>query len=154
MKSRVIVSALILIVVLGSFFLNGREKGIKDAVVQGVQNGVPSENEDTSFSRTQTKQAGAVDIEATPVQLELGKEVIIELSLNTHSVELDFDYAEISYLEDNNGNKYKALKWSGEKGGHHLGGMLTFEKLEENAQIVTLMISGIENKDVFFEWEL
>lgn len=154
MNSRILVVGLISIVLFGSFLLNSLEKDAEDVVVAGAQSETLSENKNSPISNSQTRQAGAVDIEATPVQLEPGKEAVIELSLNTHSVELDYDFTKISYLEDDLDNKYKAHQWSGEKGGHHLGGTLTFEKLQKNAKNVVLKISGVDDKEVFFEWEL
>lgn len=154
MKGRAVVTVLILIIIFGSFLINGGEKDTEDVVVQGTQSEVVIEDNNVPSLETKVKKAGAVDIEATPIQLEPGKKVVIELSLNTHSVELDYDYTKISYLEDNLGNKYKALKWSGEAGGHHLGGTLSFEKLQQNAKSAVLKISGIDDQDVLFEWEL
>lgn len=100
------------------------------------------------------KQAGAVEIKVKPSQLEVGKDIIFTVTLDTHSVELGYDLAELASLEDNLGNNYQPNAWSGGKGGHHLSGKLTFTKLKTGAKNLKLNIDGIENQQVVFEWEL
>jgi len=100
------------------------------------------------------KQAGAVEIKVKPSQLEVGKNILFTVTLDTHSVELSYDLAELAYVEDNLGNKYEPESWSGGKGGHHLSGELTFGKLKSKANGIKLNFEGIENEEVFFEWEL
>ena len=100
------------------------------------------------------KQAGAVEIKVKPSQLEVGKNILFTVTLDTHSAELSYDLAELASLEDNLGNNYRPEAWSGGKGGHHLSGELSFAKLKSNAQSIKLNFEGIENEEVFFEWEL
>ena len=52
------------------------------------------------------KQAGAIEIKVKPIQIEVGKDMMLEVSLNTHSVELTYDLTELAYVEYNLGNKY------------------------------------------------
>ena len=101
-----------------------------------------------------TKQAGAVEIKVKPSQLEVGKNILFTVTLDTHSVELSYDLAELAYVEDNLGNKYEPESWSGGKGGHHLSGELSFAKLKSKANGIKLNFEEIENEEVIFEWEL
>ena len=100
------------------------------------------------------KQAGAVEVKVKPVQLEADKNMVFEVGLNTHSVELGFDLVESVSLEDNLGNNYQPETWSGGKGGHHLSGELTFGQLKSKAKNINLSLDGIESQSVNFEWEL
>lgn len=105
-------------------------------------------------SLTQTKSMGAVEVEITPTKLEVGKNMTFELSLNTHSVELNYDYTKILIAQDNNGNTYKATSWSGGESGHHLSGEVEFEPLFEEAKSIKLNVNGIDNQKEVFEWKI
>lgn len=98
------------------------------------------------------RQLGAVTIEAKPSQLAVGKEGVINLSLNTHSVELDYDLAVISKIVDDLGTEYPVTKWIGGSGGHHLAGELTFGIISAKASTIMLTISGIEGEEAEFEF--
>lgn len=102
----------------------------------------------------QTKTMGAVEVEVTPKTLTKGKEAVFEVVLNTHSVDLNYDYTKIITLTDNLGKNYKALNWSGENSGHHLSRQLTFEPLSTKAQKIILNIDGIDNQSASFTWDL
>lgn len=115
---------------------------------------VLSEMNQKNIYQPQAKTFGAVQVEVTPKQLRPEKEAIFSLSLNTHSVDLSYDYLEIANLTDEQGNSYKAVSWGGENGGHHLTGDLTFESLNETAASVTLKLSGIDDQSNSFNWEL
>ena len=102
----------------------------------------------------QTKTIGAVEFEVTPVSVVYGKDIVFELSLNTHSVELDYDYTQIATLTDGRGNSYQPTQWTGGSSGHHLQGKLIFEPLPENPNQLTLTLEGIDNKSEAFTWQL
>jgi len=153
MNSRVLVVGLISVIVFGVFLFKGARGD--DRSVQGVETqALVNDIETIDVLGSQTKSVGAVEVEVTPLSMKSGSNVVFDVSLNTHSVELDYDYTEIAYLEDNLGNKYKAVEWTGEKGGHHLGGSLSFDALEQKSTSVVLTISGIDGQDAAFEWKL
>lgn len=115
---------------------------------------VLSEMDQKIVFQSQTKPFGAVQVEIIPIQLQSEKETIFSMSINTHSVDLGFNYLEIAHLTDELGNSYKALSWSGGNGGHHLRGELTFEPLGKSARKVTLGLSGIDGVTETFSWDL
>jgi len=102
----------------------------------------------------QAKTMGAVEVEITPLSVASGKDVIMELSLNTHSVELNYDYTQIATLTDDRGNSYTPTKWTGGKSGHHLKGNLVFAALAQNQEELTLTLDGVDNKVETFTWQL
>src|SRR3989338_3855100 len=53
---------------------------------------------------SQKKQMGEVEVEVLPLQLYSGAPVVFELSLDTHSVDLDYDFRKISNLKGNVGS--------------------------------------------------
>lgn len=111
-------------------------------------------NAQTSGLSPQTKTMGAVEVEVKSVSVALGKEVIFEVSMNTHSVELNYDYTKIATLTDDRGNSYKPTKWTGGNSGHHLEGELFFDALPQNPKELTLTLEGIDNKSETFIWKL
>jgi hypothetical protein len=98
----------------------------------------------------------AVRVDVKPIQLAAGKPAVFEIRLNTHSVNLAYDIAQISSIEDGQGKVYKATAWKGSApGGHHRRGTLEFPKLEGNPQTIKLIIHGIaEVPTRVFEWKL
>jgi cytoskeletal protein RodZ len=103
---------------------------------------------------TQTSSEGAVTIKVTPKTLTVGSEAIFEIVFDTHSVELNYDVAQIAKLTDDIGNTYKPISWTGRKGGHHVEGVLTFPSITDSVKKATLTIPGIDNKDRVFTWDL
>lgn len=103
---------------------------------------------------SQTDSQAEVTMEVTPKSLEVDKEAVFQVTLNTHSVELDKDLAQISILMDDKGVKYQAVSWAGGTGGHHLSGDLTFPKISDRATSVELKISGIGGVERIFRWTL
>lgn len=104
--------------------------------------------------KTQIDSQAEVTVEVKPVQLAGGKEAIFSLTLNTHTIELNYDFTKAISLEDDRGNLYRATSWSGGKGGHHLEGEIIFPLLKAKAQKVTLKMAQIGGRERSFSWEL
>lgn len=143
---------LILLVLGGAVIF---DLSVKSKTTQDPTNITPPEtSSQTPTTKAQTKSMGAVEVEVTPKTLARGKEAIFQFSLNTHSVDLNYDLTQIITLTDNLGKNYKALKWSGGSGGHHLSGQLVFESLSADVQTVTANIDSIDNQSTSFTWNL
>lgn len=119
--------------------------------IQGESTAV---RDDSSSFQSQSKTMGAVDVKITPLQLEPGQEAIFEIVLNTHSVDLGYEYTKIITLIDNLDKTYRANEWIGESSGHHLTGKLIFEALSNDLRTVTLNIEGIDDQTAEFVWNL
>jgi len=132
---------LVLIVVLGWIFFSSssehQSNGVKSSSI---------ENMTETFS-TKTAEMGAVMVEVTPINTST-----YDISFNTHSVDLSFEFGDIIKLEDGSGEVYEPISWSGGRGGHHLRGEMVFSIVNPNAKLVKLTISGIENEVASFEW--
>lgn len=102
----------------------------------------------------QSNDQGEVIVEVTPVVLKPGKEARFEVSLNTHTIELDYDLLKVSSISDDKGNKLSPLSWSGGSGGHHLTGELVFPSLSGKAKSVQLVIADISGFNRSFIWNL
>ncbi|MEE8431347.1 MAG: hypothetical protein V3S16_08865 [Candidatus Desulfatibia sp.] len=97
-----------------------------------------------------------VKVVVSPVQLASGRTAKFEVRMTTHSVELNQDIVAVSTLKDNNGHKYRPLRWTGSPpGGHHREGVLEFPAIEGNPNTVTLFIRDIAGvPQRIFEWKL
>ena len=74
---------------------------------------------------TQVRRLGDMTFEATPALA--GNEMQISLKIDTHSTDLDFDPAQISWIVDSRKKTLPATSWEGSPpGGHHRTGTLRF----------------------------
>jgi hypothetical protein len=97
----------------------------------------------------------AITVEATPLGFNPDEELMIDIKMDTHSVDLNYKMAAISILEDSKGNTYNALKWDGSPpGGHHRSGTLSFPPVEGSTNYLKLTIPDINGADRVFTWNL
>lgn len=101
----------------------------------------------------QEAQFGQVGVTITPQQLMPGQQIVFSVALDTHSVDLAYDFNRVVALKDETGKGYQFLEWTGDNGGHHLSGELVFEPLSAETKSLTLTLSGIENQSHEFTWE-
>ncbi|HDY73125.1 MAG TPA: hypothetical protein ENH86_00955 [Candidatus Jorgensenbacteria bacterium] len=114
-----------------------------------VDNTIPTSS--AALFSTKTNSEGNVSVMATPIDQS---DWSFEITLNTHSVDINEDLAQVSTLTDENGNEYKPIEWRGDPpGGHHRKGVLSFGEITPRPQSITLFISqigGIDERK--FEW--
>lgn len=97
---------------------------------------------------------GKVTVTVIPLKIGRGENTVFEVSLETHTVELDKDLKNISMMVDDKGNKYKPTGWTGGQGGHHIKGNLVFPPVSKDAKSIKLTIKEIDNLDRDFEWSV
>lgn len=102
----------------------------------------------------QSKTMGVVSVEVTPTSVEMGKELVFDLTMNNHSIDLDYDYTQIASLTDDQGNTYQPTKWTGNSEGHHVSGQLIFPILSDKVKQLTLTLKGVDNETEDFNWQL
>ena len=94
-----------------------------------------------SALETQTNSDGPVTLKATP---KFSSEIAFEITLDTHSEELNANLTQTAMLIDENGKEYKPLRWEGDPpGGHHREGILKFKPISPQPKTITLKISRI-----------
>lgn len=94
----------------------------------------------------------AVEVTVAPLAMDQAG-VRFSVALETHTVDLDYDFAALSMLTVD-GRSLAALRWEGGRGGHHLSGALVFPPLPRNARAVVLEISGIGGVVRRFDWSV
>jgi hypothetical protein len=93
----------------------------------------------------------------TPKELSPGaSEWVLDIALDTHSVELDDDLVAQTVLVDDQGNEHQPLSWEGDPpGGHHRRGMLTFARVAPFLNVFRLIIKDVGGiAERIFEWNL
>ncbi|MDP2953094.1 MAG: hypothetical protein Q8O76_07255, partial [Chloroflexota bacterium] len=86
--------------------------------------------------------------------------LVFEVGMNTHSVDLDrYDLAKLATLRDDSGKEYLPVSWRAEPGGHHRSGTLTFPIPDSvgqgKARYLDLVIRDVAGvKERVLKWQL
>ena len=100
-----------------------------------------------------SEKAGVVEVIVALKLDDFGYE--FNITLNTHSTELNYDLVSVSSLTNESGQAIKPSSWQGDgPGGHHREGKLIFPKFNNRPKILNLTINEIGEKGVNFEWKL
>ena len=110
---------------------------------------------------TRMDEQGAVIFEVTPLNLGTPAHTLeFDVSMNTHSVDLSMDLAQLATLSTDAGFTVQASKWDAAPGGHHVSGKLLFPSMQDTKYILegvsklTLTIINVDATSRIFEWEL
>jgi len=110
---------------------------------------------------TRMDEQGAVIFEVTPLNLGTPADTLeFDVSMNTHSVDLSMDLAQLATLSTDAGFTVQASKWDAAPGGHHVSGKLLFPSMQdtkyilEGASKLTLTIINVDATSRIFEWKL
>jgi hypothetical protein len=119
----------------------------------------PDTNGNSELARLD--EQGAVVVEVTPLNIGTPADSLeFQVSMNTHSVDLSMDLADLSTLSTDTGVSLQALKWDAVPGGHHVSGTLIFPSAQggnsilDGANKLTLTIVNVDIPSRVFEWEL
>jgi hypothetical protein len=111
----------------------------------------------------QSAEDGGVTVEVTPLTLgdDEAESLDFQVSLNTHTVELDQDLADLAVLQVD-GAEFVASGWDGSLGGHHISGVLSFAALDEDGEpilqdagrisLVIRDLAGVDERT--FTWDV
>ena len=109
----------------------------------------------------QIDSQGTVIVTVTPLNLSKpGNALDFDVSLSTHSLELDMDLTTLSTLTTDTGISLSTSQWDGSQGGHHVEGTLSFPAKQDGNSILngakqlTLTITGVDNATRAFTWDL
>jgi len=104
---------------------------------------------------------GAVEVTVSPSSWTRDAEGTLEfeVSMETHSVDLSMDLAQLATLETDTGLTLQALDWSGGE-GHHVTGLLRFpsatpqgQPLLQEATLLILTLRDVDAPGRVFQWE-
>lgn len=122
---------------------------------------VPTQGVGQQPDLTKSDAQGAVTVEVTPLNLDQPGDILLfDVSMNTHSVDLSMDLAQLATLTTDTGETIQATLWEAPKGGHHLEGKLSFpttldgKNLLDGATSITLTINNVDAQSRIFIWQL
>jgi len=115
----------------------------------------------SSDEMTRTDEQGSVIFTVTPLNLGTPADSLeFDVAMNTHSIDLSMDLAQLATLETDAGVTIQAEKWDAIPGGHHVEGKLAFPSAQDGTSILegasklTLTIVDVDAASRIFEWEL
>lgn len=107
--------------------------------------GTPSSSASSAGQATQTSDGGQVTVVAE--WAGPGGGAVFDITLDTHSVDLDALDLSDAILRNDRGETMSAQPWAAAKGGHHRQGALTFQgdaaPFFAGATWVELVVSGV-----------
>ena len=110
---------------------------------------------------TLVDEQGAVSVAITPLEVAHDAATLsFEVAMNTHSVDLGMDLAQLATLTTDTGAAVTATTWTGEAGGHHVSGVLSFPTdndgapLLEGATTITLILENVDGRERTFTWRV
>jgi hypothetical protein len=109
-------------------------------------------------AETRSNEGGGVTIQVTPAGTA-GDDLVFSAVLNTHSVDLNYDYRALATLRDDQGHTLPAASWEGGSSGHHLTGKLVFSNNPSvtgpSVKWIELELKGIAGVPVrTFRWDI
>ncbi len=122
----------------------------------GPGTGTDQSNVAANQELSRTQAGGGVTVTATYANPRGGEDPKFEVSLNTHSVNLDaYDLKTLSVLRDDAGKEYKPVRVDNEGSGHHRRVTLVFPRPDAKARHLELVIKEIAGiKTRSFAWHL
>lgn len=125
-----------------------------------VVESVPAAAEEWDGQVMLLDEQGAVTVEVIPLNLtNPGETLDFQVSMNTHSVDLSMNLAEVSALTTNTNLGVIGVSWDGPLGGHHVAGVLKFpatvdgKSLLDGATRLTLTIGNVDSVERTFTWK-
>lgn len=115
----------------------------------------------SAAGETLVDEQGAVTVSVTPLNLgEASATLDFEVALDTHSVELSMDLAQLATLRTDTGLTIPAAAWDAPRGGHHVTGVLTFatsgadQGILKDAASIVLTIENLDASARTFTWNV
>lgn len=170
-KTFLVILAIISVVVFGATsFFQEKDQVVEDSLPE-LAMGKNFANEGSTLNPLrfsgQQQDLGAVTLWVEPVVVVPAEKIVFQVSMDTHSVNLEYDFTQVMSLTDSLEIKYAATEWDGGRGGHHLSGRLVFKPIGEqellakniNQQLVAdlysmnLDVQGVDEQSAFFVWD-
>ena len=152
---KIIIIILSVAIFAGLFFIFYQSR-FAEREISIINNDQTGEQDSIQNLDTKTDDQANVTVTVTPTDLSSqSAEWKFNVVMNTHSIELDQNLAEIAALIDDGGKEYKPLRWEGaQAGGHHREGVLVFAPIAPYPQNLALNIKNIGDAQRLFSWTL
>ncbi len=148
--NKILSMSLAILALIGIFLLFYNRKPIPEPVPENTLN----QNTEQRWE-PKTDEQTSINVTITPVDLSVdSQEWKFDVTIDTHSVELDQDMTKSAVLMGDDDEEYKPIRWEGPTGGHHREGTLLFAPIAPYPQHLKLIINGIGGVQRYFEWIL
>lgn len=155
MKRRMILLVVVVLVVITITFVV-KQKFVSVNTQGNLKEGGTESLGENNLS-PQTNSEENVTVQITPLNISKTSNFWeFEISMQTHSVELNQDLVKNSVMIDNNGKRYYPVAWEGDPpSGHHRKGILKFEAISPIPKSIMLKINQIGDvQERVFKWDL
>lgn len=159
MKLRLIVAGVVPLMAL--IACTQAASTIAPSTSEPVQEITPERTLPSFESESRLDEQGAVTVAVTPLNLGNPEDTLdFEIAMNTHSVDLSMDLAQLATLTTDTGKSVEATAWDAPSGGHHVSGTLSFPAavdgapLLEGVSTLTLTIRDVDVPERVFVWDL
>jgi hypothetical protein len=122
---------------------------------------IPTQLVEPQSELTKSDAQGAITVEIKPMNLDKpGDTLIFDVAMDTHSVDLSMDLAQLAVLTTDTGKTIQAIRWDGPRGGHHVEGKLSFpttldgKNLLDGARSITIIIKDVDSPARTFIWQI
>jgi hypothetical protein len=112
-------------------------------------------------SESLVDEQGAVVVSVEPINLDEPDDTLdFQVGMNTHSIDLSMDLAELATLTTDTGKTVQAVLWDAPRSGHHVSGLLSFPARVDSAAVLdgastlTLIIRDVDAPERVFTWSL
>lgn len=165
-----VILIVVVLVTGGVAVWKNRSRNVVSAIA-GSTDSAQSAKTNTTVSQTgkvvgvagvQTSEGGqvAVDVrwDGRIVEQNDTETLTLQVAMNTHTVELNYDLTRLAALRDDQGEELRPKSWKAPAGGHHVSGLLTFEISEgffADSSSLELMIRDVGGvPERLFRWKL
>jgi hypothetical protein len=138
-----------------------KEPSIQVQATQVQPTVIASQDIEPTFHGMKSDAQGFVTVDITPEKLVNSEEALtFVVALNTHSIDLSMDLAELTVLTTDTGKSVLATLWDAPRGGHHVEGKLSFPSSFDETSVlmgaknITLTIKDLDVPLRTFTWQL
>jgi hypothetical protein len=138
-----------------------KEPSIQVQATQVQPTVIASQEDEPTFHGMKSDAQGFVTVDITPEKLVNSEEVLtFVVALNTHSIDLSMDLAELTVLTTDTGKSVQATLWDAPRGGHHVEGKPSFPSSFDETSVlmgaksITLTIKDLDVPLRIFTWKL
>lgn len=110
---------------------------------------------------SRTDEQGVVVVIVTPLNLDQSAETLdFDVALDTHSIDLSMDLAQMAELSTDKGVVIKPIKWDAPMGGHHVAGTLSFPAKMDGISVLagattlTITMKDVAAPERIFTWQM
>ncbi|MBW6475150.1 MAG: hypothetical protein K0B14_18630 [Anaerolineaceae bacterium] len=169
---RLFVYFIVIVTIFGAAACSIQDSGIDPTIEPSIQvqstqvqstqvqpTDIAMQEVEPAIQGTKSDAQGFITVDITPEKNDNSEEPLtFVVALNTHSIDLSMDLAELTVLTTDTGKTVQATLWDAPREGHHVEGKLYFPssfdetRLLTGAKSITITITGLDVPSRSFTW--